>query len=169
MAYRKPSSPFAVYTACESRRYWMRTLGCAVVMICSLLKPHLYRNPSRPTRKKRRTEAEKALRNAGNSAGIRVQRQARAGESSGHRSKEAESPRSAKHPCGPQGQLAGRKDGAGNGRAKTCCAGSVKEGGEGAPPSSEMECSSAYNIFSKKRCPVWESTPPTFIVPVSAS
>lgn len=47
-----------MYTACESRRYWMRTLGCAVVMICSLLKPHLYRNPSRPTRKKRRTEAE---------------------------------------------------------------------------------------------------------------
>ena len=46
---------------------------------------------------------------------------------------------------------------------------SVKEGGEGAPPSSEMECSSAYNIFSKKRCPVWEITPPTFIVPVSAS
>ena len=33
----------------------------------------------------------------------------------------------------------------------------------------EMECSSAYNIFSKKRCPVWEITPPTFIVPVSAS
>ena len=55
VAYRKPSAPFAVYTACESRRYWMRTLGCAVVMICSLLKPHLYRNPSRPTRKKRRT------------------------------------------------------------------------------------------------------------------
>lgn len=70
---------------------------------------------------------------------------------------------------GPQGQLAGRKDGIGNGRAKICCAGSVKEGGEGAPPSSEMECSSAYNIFSKKRCPVWEITPPTFIVPVSAS
>jgi hypothetical protein len=77
--------------------------------------------------------------------------------------------RSAKHPCGPQGQLAGRKDGVGNGRAKPCCAGSVKEGGEGAPPSSEMECSSAYNIFSKKRCLVWEITPPTFIVPVSAS
>lgn len=68
-----------------------------------------------------------------------------------------------------QSILAARKDGAGNGRAKTCCAGSVKEGGEGAPPSSEMECSSAYNIFSKKRCPVWEITPPTFIVPVSAS
>ena len=62
-----------------------------------------------------------------------------------------------------------RKAHAGNGRAKPCCAGSVKEGGEGAPPSSEMECSSAYNIFSKKRCPVWEITPPTFIVPVSAS
>ena len=68
-----------------------------------------------------------------------------------------------------QSILAARKDGAGNGRAKPCCAGSVKEGGEGAPPSSEMECSSAYNIFSKKRCPVWEITPPTFIVPVSAS
>ena len=68
-----------------------------------------------------------------------------------------------------QSILAGLKDGVGNGRAKPCCAGSVKEGGEGAPPSSEMECSSAYNIFSKKRCPVWEITPPTFIVPVSAS
>ena len=34
----------------------------------------------------------------------------------------------------------------------------------------EEETGTSYDrAFSKKRCPVWEITPPTFIVPVSAN
>jgi len=37
-------------------------------------------------------------------------------------------------------------------------------------PRCEEETGTPYDrAFSKKRCPVWEITPPTFIVPVSAS
>ena len=162
VAYRKPSAPFAVYTACESRRYWMRTLGCAVVMICSCSNRISTATRPAPQGKRGGRGAEKGspkcwkFRRHPCSTASPRRRKPRTPFKGGGK------PRSAKHPCGPQGWSRKRK-------GKACCAGSVKEGGEGAPPSSEMECSSAYNIFSKKRCPVWEITPPTFIVPVSAS